>query len=104
MKTDLIDLLRKREIVHPTRIVAVEGGHRQLRISLEGWPWWRDGPTDREERILFSFEGIEEGLLDAATLLDIEEDEALELCSVSPLSEMPWAAGGTSYATYCSEP
>jgi hypothetical protein len=104
MKIDLIELLRQREIVHPTRIVAVEGGHRRLRISVAGYPWWRDGVSDGEERIVFSFEGIDEGLLDAATLLHMEDDEALELCSVSPLSEEGWAAGGTSYATYCSGP
>ena len=50
------------------------------------------------------FEGIEEGLLDAETLLDMEEDEALEVFCVSRLSEQGWADDGTSYSTYCSEP
>ena len=71
MKTDLIDLLGKTEIVHPTRIAAVEACHRELRIT-------------------------EEGLLDAATLLDMEEDEALEVFRVSRLAEEPGPEAGTA--------
>lgn len=43
-------------------------------------------------------------MLDAETLLDMEENEALEVFRVSSLSEEPWADGDTFYATYCSEP
>ena len=104
MKTDLVDLLRQTQIVHPTRIVAVEGKHRQLRITLAGYPWWRAAEGSEEEQIVFSFEGVEEGLLDAETLLDMEEDEALEVFRVSPVSAEGWFNEGTFYSTYCSEP
>ena len=104
MKTDLLDLLRQREIVHPTRIAAVEVSHRQLRLTIAGHLWWRETERTEDEQVVFSFEGVEEGLLDAETLLDMEEDEALELFEVSPMAEQGWAHGGTSYATYCSEP
>lgn len=104
MKTDLIDLLGKTEIVHPTRIAAVEASHRELRITIAGYPWWRPGTGGGEERIVFSFEGVEEGQLDAATLLDMQEDEALEVFLVSRLADEPWADTGTFYASYCSEP
>lgn len=104
MKPDLIELLNQREIVHPTRIVAVEAGHRQLRITIAGYPWWRATEREGDAQVVFSFEGVEEGLLDAETLLDMEDDEALEFFNVSPLPEQGWAYSGTSYATYCSEP
>jgi hypothetical protein len=104
MKADLIELLGQREIVHPTRIVAVEASHRQLRVTIAGYPWWRATQREEDEQVVFSFEGVEERLLDAETLLDMEEDEALEFFSVSPLPEQGWAYSDTSYATYCSEP
>lgn len=103
MKTSLLELLLKTKVVHPTRIVAVEAGHRQLRVTIAGNPWWRTTGSREEDQIVFSFEGIEEGLLDTETLLDIEEDEALEFLRVSPLSEQDWADDGTSYSMYCSE-
>jgi hypothetical protein len=104
MKADLLDLLRQRHIVHPTRIAAFKARHRQLRITIAGYPWWRPTEQTKEGQVTFSFEGVEEGLLDAETLLDMEEYEALEMFHVSPLSEQEWADGGTSFATYCSEP
>lgn len=104
MKTDLLDLLNQTEIVHPTRIVAVEASHRQLRITIAGYPWWRNDVGGEEGQIVFSFHGVGEGVLDAETLLDMEEDEALEVFEVSLVSDQGWADEGTSYATYCSEP
>jgi hypothetical protein len=104
MGSDLLELLRRQEIVHPTRIVAVEAGHRRLRLTIAGYPWWRTTERAEDGQVVFLFEGIEEGLLDVQTLLDFEEDEALEFVNVSPLSQHGWADGGTSFATYCSEP
>lgn len=104
MENDLIDLLRARRIVHPTRIAAVQIEHRQLRLTITGTPWWRDAARSQEEQITFSFDGVGEGLLDPETLLDMEEDEALEVISVSPLSQEGWADKGARYDTYCTEP
>jgi len=104
MKSDLLDLLREREIVHPTRIASVEASHRRLRLTITGYPWWRNTETAEDEQIFFSFEGVEEGLLDARTLLDFDEDEALEFFNVARLPDQGWADGGMSFATYCSEP
>src|SRR3954447_22256231 len=104
MKADLAELLRQREIVHPTRIVAVEANHRQLRITIAGCPWWRATHSAEDERLVLSFDDVEEGVLDAETLLDMEYNHALEVFRVSPLSQEGWADGGASYAPYCSEP
>ena len=104
MKTDLLELLNRTDIVHPTRIVAVEASHRQLRITIAGTPWWRNDADVDEEQIVFSFEGVGEGLLDPETLLDMDDDEALEVFEVSSLSEKGWAEAGSFFATFCSEP
>jgi hypothetical protein len=104
MKTDLLELLNRTNIVHPTRIVGIEASHLQLRIKVFGNQWWRNDGGAEEGQIVFTFEGIGEGLLNPETLLNMEEDEALEIFEVSLLSEKEWAKAGTSFATYCSEP
>jgi hypothetical protein len=104
MKTDLLELLNRTNIVHPTRIVGIEASHLQLRIKVSGNQWWRNDGGAEEGQIVFTFEGIGEGLLNPETLLNMEEDEALEIFEVSLLSEKEWAKAGTSFATYCSEP
>jgi hypothetical protein len=104
MRSDLLELLRQREIVHPTRIASVEASHRRLRLTIAGYPWWRTTEEAEDEEVVFSFEGVTDGLLDAQTLLDFEEDEALELFSLAPLPDQGWADGGTSFATYCFHP
>jgi hypothetical protein len=104
MKTDLLELLNRTNIVHPTRIVGIEASHLQLRIKVSGNQWWRSDVGAGEGQIVFTFEGIGEGLLNPETLLNMEEDEALEIFEVSLLSEKEWAKAGISFATYCSEP
>jgi hypothetical protein len=104
MKTDLLELLKRTDVLHPNRIVAVEGSHRQLRITIAAYPWWRNDAGSEEEQIILSFEGIDDGRLDAETLLDMEQGRALHAFEVSPLSEKGWAATGPYFATYCSEP
>ena len=104
MRTDLQELLQQRQICHPTRIVAVEVSHRQLRITVEGKQWWRDHAGQQDGQIVFLFEGIEEGLLQASTLLDMKDDEALEVFEVSRLSDNGWAPPRHILKTYCLEP
>jgi hypothetical protein len=104
MEIELIDLLQQREIVHPTRIVAIETRQHELRLTIAGYPWWRQDAHGEEQQIVLSFQGVGRGLFDPETLLDMEDDEALEDFRVSPLSEEGWAEGGASYETYCSEP
>lgn len=105
MNIDLLHLLTQREIVHPTRIVAVDAQHRSLRLTVSGYPWWRDrGDSGKEERIVLSFTGIEEATLNAESLLDFENHEALEDFHISPFIEQRWADHGSSYETYCSQP
>jgi hypothetical protein len=104
MKTDLLELLNRTNIVHPTRIVGIEASHLQLRIKVSGNQWWRNDVRGEEGQIVFTFEGIGEGLLNPETLLNMDDDEALEIFEVSLLSEKEWAKAGTSFATYCSEP
>ncbi len=104
MKTDLLELLNRTNIVLPTRIVGIEASHLQLRIKVSGNQWWRNDVRAEEGQIVFTFEGIGEGLLNPETLLNMDDDEALEIFEVSLLSEKEWAKAGTSFATYCSEP
>lgn len=104
MKIDLLELLNRTNIVHPTRIVGIEASHLQLRIKVSGNQWWRSDAGAEEGQIVFTFEGIGEGLLDPETLLDMEEDEALEIFEVLLLSAKEWAKAGTCFATYCYEP
>jgi hypothetical protein len=108
MKTTVLDLsrqlhmLRQEEIGHPTRIAAVEAGHKRLQITVVGYPWWQSPNSSGEKKVVFSFGGIEEGLLDVTTLLDMEYDEALEPLRISPLADEEWYTGRMSYDTYCS--
>jgi hypothetical protein len=104
MKTDLLELLNQTYIVHPTRIIGIEASNRQLRMTVSGYQWWRKDAVAEEGQIVFTFQGIGEGQLDLATLLDTTEVEALEHFEVSLLSEKEWAKSGLSFATYCSGP
>jgi hypothetical protein len=104
MKTDLLQLLNRTSITHPTRIVAVEASHLQLRVRVSSNQWWRNSPSAEEGQIVFTFEGIGEGQFHLETLLDMDDYEALEIFEVSLLSDKDWAKVGPSFATYCSEP
>ena len=99
----LLELLKERRVVHPTRIIAVEAGHRSMRLTVSGYPWWRDGGRG-EDKIIVSFAGIGEGNLAPETILDFEQNEALEIFSVSRIVQNKWAYGGFSHETYCNQP
>ena len=101
MKRDLLELLRDREIIHPTRIAAVEASHQTLRLTIEGHPWWNQADALQDGRLVLSFEGVN-GSLDAQTFLDFEDDEALDFFKVAPLDEQAWVGGGRSFSVYCS--
>lgn len=105
MSIDLLDLLRTREIVHPSRITAAELSHRQLRVSISGYPWWLSDGERKEGTMVIVFSGVREGLLDVGDLLDFDDDEALDQSiGVSELSDLEWTDKGTGYAIYCTEP
>ena len=105
MRTDLVDLLRTRTIIHPTRISIWEFSSRSdMRLEVTGFPWWFENQeTGSEGRITFHLEGITDGSLDAELLCEDGYDEALEFFDVRPLSELEWA-NGDHWEIYCSGP
>ena len=101
MRIDLIELLRSRPIVHPTRIVSTSISSNAVRVTVRGYPWWRDAPSPPEEQsIEFVFEGIARGQIE---LEDFESDcdEALEEFDVVSMSEVGWAQAD-EFSIYCS--
>ena len=90
MKVDLLELLRSKEIAHPTRISSVMLSGSKLVISLTGCAWWRDEGNFEEARYEFHFEDVSDGLIDAL-LTSQGWDEALEYFSVLPLAAANWA-------------
>lgn len=100
MRVELIQLLRERQLVHPSRIVSAALEGRELRIAVEGHIWWRNTPAPAEGKINFSFSTVTgSGQLEA--LFDSGDDEALETFDVSATSELPWAQPD-AYSIYCS--
>jgi hypothetical protein len=103
MVIDAIDLLREREIVHPSRIVSSFLGDGEFRLSLAGYPWWRDRAGDDEGRIGFRFSGVTSGSLDVRRLLDHVEVEWLEQFEIELTSTLDWA-NPHQFGIYCSAP
>jgi hypothetical protein len=104
MSVDLLSLLRRKPVGHPTRITSVQFvGNRALRIVVVGWPWWDaclDTSTDHQIELLFG--GISDGVLEPLDF-DFEETEALEPFEVVETANLPWAQPD-GFAIYCHAP
>ena len=107
MRVDLRELLQHHEIVHPTRMTSISAADGVLRISVEGYPWWRakDG-HEGDKAIVFIFEGVTGSLLCLDDMFSKESywaDEVLEDFSVFSVSRPSWA-GPHDYSVYASGP
>lgn len=89
MEVDLLELLRKTSIVHPTRITAVQISGGLLRMHIMGFPWWQPGSGLDEGELEIVFTGPLEGVFD----IDVDDswDEALENLAVKSLENVGWA-------------
>jgi hypothetical protein len=103
MVVDAIQLLSERGIVHPSRVVSSILAAREFRLSIAGYPWWRNTVGDDEGKISFRFSGVTRGQLDLTALLDHEEIEALEEFEISLTSTLAWAKP-SQFQIYCSAP
>lgn len=75
MRIALLELLRSRKVMHPTTILSAAIEKKgTLRLHAAGYPWWSDNEGKYEKRgsIKFVFEGISEGSLDPANLVDAD--------------------------------
>jgi hypothetical protein len=98
------ELLRSREIAHPSRLSSALLSNRELRLTITGHPWWREDEwSGSEDQLVLVFRGVAAGRLDTETILDFENDEALEEFEVSALDEHEWAAPSI-YSVYCHAP
>jgi hypothetical protein len=104
MTVDLMELLSRRPIAHPTRITSALFRDGELRVFVKGWPWWVEEPSRQDdEEIVFCFNGITGGLIELTALVDDEFDEALEDFDISLTEEHEWAKPST-FGIYCSAP
>jgi hypothetical protein len=71
---ELIDLLSERQIVHPSRIVSSTFQGGEVRLSIEGYPWWQGSLSHDPSRILFRFSGLTSGNISLITLLNDGDD------------------------------
>ena len=103
MIVDALELLKEREIVHPSSVVSshIEAGEFQLVIS--GCPWWRGEREVTEGQITFRFSGVTDGQMDLPALLGREADEALEDFAVNLTSSLDWVSSEV-FGIYCSAP
>jgi hypothetical protein len=106
-RVELTELLRVRQIEHPTRIVSTVITKGALRVVLASRPWWHDVNGPQHERtIQFLFEGVTRGELrneDIGGGVGADAEEALETFEIGPLSEMDWAQPN-SFSIFCSGP
>jgi len=100
---DILELLRQREIAHPSRLVSASLSAGEFRLIIEGYPWWRDGAAPAEGRIIMRFAGITSGDLDLAGLLSADENEVLEEFEVHLTSDLNWAQPEKA-SIFCSAP
>jgi hypothetical protein len=103
MVIDTIQLLREREIIFPCRIVSSILADREFRLTVAGYPWWRDQAGDAESQITFRFSGMGTGNLDLSSLLDYEDHEWLEEFEIDLTSTLDWA-DPNQFSIYCSAP
>ena len=105
MQIQLLDLLRSREIVHPSRIVRIESAcDSSCSLELVGYPWWCDLiPTTDEQKAVIRLEGIQDGNLDVVLLESGPSDDDLENFDVQPLNSYSWASG-IYQQLFCSTP
>ncbi|MEX2250368.1 MAG: hypothetical protein WD671_12115, partial [Parvibaculum sp.] len=92
MYVELTKLLAERPICHPTTLDAVLWSAHGLRLTFNGYPWWRDSSPsqDAQGSIHFVFREIGEGKLWPQSF-DFSDDAILEDFDILPVSDVCWA-------------
>ena len=107
MRIDLITLLARQSIRHPTRFVACAIEATQLRLTFEGTPWWKTNiRAPGDEQISLVFQGVVSGHLDLSRLESLgndDADEVLETFSIEANTPGDWT-DGTETAIYAQAP
>ncbi len=93
-RIDLVKLIKRREICHPSRLKSLTAAGQELRIVFEGYPWWRAHNVDYLDGfITFIFKDTD-GFLDLRFVQDCgndEADEVLEDFSIVRIKAGDWA-------------
>lgn len=104
MRVELIELLRTRTIVHPSRIISTSFDHEgTLRIHAFGCPWWHKDPKLPERAIELIFDGVDNGKVDLGCLPRSSDDDAWEIFEVRSLADIGWAQP-SRFGIYCNGP
>src|SRR6266446_3128425 len=104
MQVDLIELLSRRRIAHPSRVISAALRESELVLILRGWPWWREAKLGLNEGdITFRFTGVADGWLDLTWIFSRDNDEALDPFDVSSVADHEWAQPNT-FEVYCNGP
>ncbi len=102
MRVDLVELLARRPIVHPTRVERVSICGQRVEMVVSGHPWWSDkGDDEPPQYITLVFEAASDGALPVPSAGEYEED--LEEFCVEPLANVNWAQPCEN-AIYCHAP
>lgn len=103
MRVDLLALLRKRSVCHPSHIIGAALENHDFRVRIVGDPWWSENSDrSRDHAIEFIFGGVGEGVLEPLDF-DSEFSEALEPFNVIASDTLPWAQPRGS-EIYCNAP
>ncbi len=100
---DLFALLTEKRFSHPSTITAALLANDTLRLTVQGYGWWKEQPAYSNGNAVLSFSGISSGALDVWSLLDMKDDEALGSLEVSRSEDLDWAQPST-FTLLCSEP
>jgi len=89
-----LELVRKQEICHPSRIKSLTAAEQELRVLFEGYPWWRPhNAKSLEGTITFIFNETD-GFLDLNFVQncgDEDADEVLDDFSITRIKAGDWA-------------
>jgi hypothetical protein len=102
MKADLLEIMERSALGHPTYVTSVRGSKRDDKIDwsveIEGWRWWKQTPQeqvcfDERHKAVMRFENLSAGQFGMNCLETNPFDRArdLEDFCVYRLSEHGWA-------------
>lgn len=101
----LLDVLRNREIIHPTRVVELQFGKNEAILKIEGYPWWL--PSSEKQKIDSSEASIRMAsislarLTESCLLADAYEED-LEDFAVSECRQEVWNQG-VAAQVFCTD-
>ena len=102
MHVDLVELLSRRPIRHPTQVESVVIRGDRMEMVVTGHPWWASTQADMpQSRITLVFEELSKGTLPVCLNDPFNED--LESFSIQPLATIEWAQPPRN-EIYCQAP